>query len=91
MTTTHDGARHDTTKRPGLQGRPASAIEQTQRVFHELHADGRHALCSVCDGRYRPALCQIPTWPWRKLSSRYMRRSKYPYRLAGPREVIHPG
>jgi hypothetical protein len=22
-------------------------------VFHELHADGRNALCSVCDGQYR--------------------------------------
>jgi hypothetical protein len=61
MTTMHDVASRDTTQRPGPQGRPASAIEQTQRIFHELHADGRHALCSVCDGQYRSALCQMPT------------------------------
>jgi hypothetical protein len=24
--------------------------ERTQDVFHELHADGRHALCGVCAG-----------------------------------------
>jgi hypothetical protein len=41
----------------GPQDRPASApagtVEQMQHVFHELHADGRNALCSVCDGHYR--------------------------------------
>jgi hypothetical protein len=30
-----------------------SAVEQMQHVFHELHPDGRHALCAVCDGQYR--------------------------------------
>jgi hypothetical protein len=47
------------TKSPGRQilrtGRPASLAEQTQRVFHELHADERHALCAVCDGWYGSA------------------------------------
>ena len=33
--------------------RSASAVEQMQHVFHELHPDGRHALCAVCDGQYR--------------------------------------
>jgi hypothetical protein len=34
---------------------PAGAAEQTQQVFHELHADGRNVLCAVCDGRYGSA------------------------------------
>jgi hypothetical protein len=29
--------------------RPARAVEQAQHIFHELHADGRSALCAVCD------------------------------------------
>ena len=33
----------------GLSGRATGAAEH---VFHELHADGRNALCGVCDGRY---------------------------------------
>jgi hypothetical protein len=37
------------------ESRPASAVEQIQHVFHELHADGRNALCAVCDSQYRPA------------------------------------
>ena len=36
-------------------GRPARAAEQAQNIFHELHADGRHALCVVCDSEYGPA------------------------------------
>ena len=36
---------------PGLAG----AVEQMQDVFHELHADGRNAACTVCDGQYWPA------------------------------------
>ena len=55
MTRTHDGARHQMTGPPDPQGRTASAIERTERIFHELHADRRHALCSVCDGQYRSA------------------------------------
>ena len=47
------------TKSPGRQilrtGLPASLAEQTQRVFHELHADERNALCAVCDGWYESA------------------------------------
>ena len=35
--------------------RSASAVEQMQHVFHELHPDGRHALCAVCDGQYQCA------------------------------------
>ena len=37
---------------PGSPGRPASAAEQMQDIFHELHADGRHAACTVCDSHY---------------------------------------
>ena len=33
------------------ESRPPSAAEQMQYVFHELHPDGRNALCPVCDGQ----------------------------------------
>jgi hypothetical protein len=36
----------------GPPDRPADAAEQTQQVFHELHANGRNVLCAVCDGQY---------------------------------------
>jgi hypothetical protein len=36
----------------GSLGRPASAVEQMQDIFHELHADGRNAACTVCDSQY---------------------------------------
>ena len=37
---------------PGSPGPPASAVEQMQDIFHELHADGRNAACTVCDSQY---------------------------------------
>ena len=38
---------------PGTQGRrSSSSVEQMQSVFHELHADGRNALCAVCDRQH---------------------------------------
>jgi hypothetical protein len=40
---------------PGSASRAASAVEQMQEIFHELHADGRHAACTVCDGHYLSA------------------------------------
>ena len=36
----------------GSLGLPASAAEQMQDIFHELHADGRNAACTVCDSQY---------------------------------------
>ena len=39
----------------GSPGAPASAVEQMQDIFHELHADGRNAACTVCDSQYWPA------------------------------------
>ena len=51
-TCTQDGAGHELVRPPGPLGRPASAVEQMQHIFHELHADGRNALCAVCDGQY---------------------------------------
>jgi hypothetical protein len=39
----------------GFRGPPAIATEQMQDIFHELHADGRHAVCTVCDSQYRLA------------------------------------
>ena len=44
-----------TVRTPGPPGRQAGAVEQMQDVFHELHADGRNAACTVCDGQYWPA------------------------------------
>lgn len=42
--------------RPATTGatprKPDSSVEQMQYVFHELHADGRHAVCAVCDSQY---------------------------------------
>jgi len=52
---TQDGAGHEMARPPSPPGRPASVVEQMQHVFHELHADGRNALCAVCDSQYRPA------------------------------------
>ena len=40
---------------PGSPGQSASAAEQMQDIFHELHADGRNAICTVCDSQYRLA------------------------------------
>jgi hypothetical protein len=40
---------------PLAMRRPPSTVEQMQYVFHELHPDGRNALCAVCDGQYRSA------------------------------------
>ena len=39
----------------GPPGQAASAVERMQDIFHELHADGRSALCAVCDSRYGSA------------------------------------
>ena len=51
----HDGAGHEMPGPPGSPGRPSSTVGQMQYVFHELHPDGRNALCAVCDGQYRSA------------------------------------
>jgi hypothetical protein len=46
-----DLARREMVTPPGTpDGGPGSSVEQMQSVFHELHADGRHALCTVCTG-----------------------------------------
>jgi hypothetical protein len=44
-----------TMRTPGPPGRPSSVVEQMQDIFHELHADGRNAACTVCDSQYWPA------------------------------------
>ena len=36
------------TAKPPRTGRPGGSAEQMQYVFHELHADGHHALCPLC-------------------------------------------
>jgi hypothetical protein len=50
ITGTQHGAGHEIAWPPDPPHRPASLVEQMQRVFHELHADERNALCAVCDG-----------------------------------------
>jgi hypothetical protein len=40
---------------PECPSGPANAVERTQHIFHELHADGRNAACTVCDSQYRSA------------------------------------
>ena len=52
---THDGAGHEMPGPSGSPGWPSSTVEQMQYAFHELHPDGRNALCAVCDGQYRSA------------------------------------
>jgi len=47
------GIGYEMARPPNPPCRPASVVEQMQHVFHELHADGRNALCAVCDGQYR--------------------------------------
>jgi len=32
-----------------------SAVDQARHIFHELHADGRHTFCLVCDSQYGTA------------------------------------
>jgi hypothetical protein len=54
-TGTQDGAGDEMARPPGPPDRPATAVEQMQHVFHELHADGRNALCAVCDSQYGSA------------------------------------
>jgi len=51
----HDGTEGDMARPPAPPGRPASAVDQAQRVFHELHADGHHTSCAVCGSHYRAA------------------------------------
>ena len=49
----HDGTGSEMARPPAHPGRPASAVDQAQRIFHELHADGRHPSCAICDSHYR--------------------------------------
>jgi len=48
-----DGTGGELARPPAVAGRPASAADQARHVFHELHADGRHTFCPVCDSQYR--------------------------------------
>jgi hypothetical protein len=35
------------------QQMPPDIAAAMDYIFHELHADGRHALCAVCGSQYR--------------------------------------
>ena len=51
----HNGIGGEMARPPAPPGRPANAVDQAQHIFHELHADGRHTSCEVCDSQYRTA------------------------------------
>ena len=51
----HDGTGGAMARAPTPPGRPASGVDQARHIFHELHADGRHTLCTVCDSQYGAA------------------------------------
>ncbi len=51
-TAMHATAGHGLAKPAGTPGRPDSAGEQMEHIFHELHADGRNALCGICNSQY---------------------------------------
>jgi hypothetical protein len=55
ITGRHDGTGGELARAPAPPGRPASAVDQARHIFHELHADGRHTLCTVCDSQYGAA------------------------------------
>ena len=44
----HRIAGPETAKLPGAPRWPAGSSEHIRYVFHELHAEGHHALCEVC-------------------------------------------
>ena len=51
----HNGTGGAMATPPASPGRPTSAVDQAQHIFHELHADGRHTSCAVCDSQYGAA------------------------------------
>ena len=51
-TGTHDRAVRPMARPPRPRGQSVRAVVQAQHIFHELHADGRNALCAVCDSQY---------------------------------------
>ena len=51
----HNGTRGEMARPPAHPGRRAHAIDQAQHIFHELHADGRHPSCAVCDSQHGAA------------------------------------
>src|SRR5215831_11898152 len=55
ITGRHDGTGGAMARAPAVAGRPASAVDQARHIFHELHADGRPTLCTVCDSQYGTA------------------------------------
>jgi len=55
ITGKHDGTGRAMARAPAPPGRPANGVDQARHIFHELHADGRHTLCTVCDSQYGAA------------------------------------
>jgi hypothetical protein len=51
----YDGTGAEMARPPAHPGRPANAVDQAQHIFHELHANGRHTSCAVCDAQYGAA------------------------------------
>ena len=55
ITGRHDGTGNTMARAPAPPDRPVNAVDQARHIFHELHADGRHTLCTVCDSEYGTA------------------------------------
>jgi hypothetical protein len=51
----HEGTGGEMASPPAHPGWQANAVDQAQHIFHELHADGRHSSCAVCDSQYGAA------------------------------------
>jgi len=50
-----DGTGGEMARPSAHPGRPANTADQARHIFHELHADGRHPSCAVCDSQYGAA------------------------------------
>ena len=48
----HDRTGGELARAPAPPGRPVSAVDHARHIFHELHADGRHSFCTVCESQY---------------------------------------
>jgi hypothetical protein len=48
----HNGTGHEMAGPRAPRARAAITVEQAQQIFHDLHSEGRNAVCAVCDSQY---------------------------------------